>query len=329
MKTSVLIIVLTGLLLSYPKMGIAQSVKEERISIGVLLSEQKLPKEAQTMLETRLRQALSTNGIADLNYAERFVLTAKVNTISKDIIPTTPARISYKLDVCIMVGDIIENKIYETFNVQISGIGINESKAYIKAFERIKGNSNDIQNMLSNAKIEIANFYTNNCYDIIEKSRMLANMQQYDEAISQLIAIPNICNECYVQGLKEAEIIYKQKIEVESHSYLEHARNEWAKSPNKQSAINAIAYIEQIDINSSAYRQIKLLRDEITQKLKEDEKKEWELKIKKYEEECTLRMKKQENNHALWLSIVDACKSIGTAWFSNRSQSVTNIIQGW
>ena len=329
MKTNILIIVLVGLLLTFPKTTTAQSSVEDNISIGILLIENKLPHEAIALLETKLRQAFSLNGIADLKYAERFVLTAKVNTISKDIIPTTPTRISCKLDVCMMIGDIIENKIYESFNVQVSGIGTNETKAYIKAFERIKVNSNDIQNILSNAKIEIVNFYTNNCKNIIENSKMLANLQQYDEAISQLIAIPNICNECYRQGLNEAVIIYKQKIEYESNNSLEHAKNEWAKNPNKQGAINAIKYIEQININSSAYSKIQLLRDKITQKLKEDEKKEWEFKIKQYEEECALRKKKQEDNHILWLSIVDACKSIGTAWFSNRSQSVTNIVQSW
>lgn len=329
---TIILSILTTLFILFNFQDSNAQIKEGTISIGVMLADDEniIPLVAKKQLETKLVQALSINGIGDLDYVERFVLTAKVTTISKDILPTTPVRVSCKFDVCFIVGDIIENKIYDTYNFQVAGIGDSETKAYLKAFERIKGNNNGIQNMLLNAKIKILDYYANNCNNIIVKAKALANLQHYDEAISLLVSVPDICDECYSSCLNEAGIIYKQKVEIESYNHLECAKNEWMKNPNKKGAINAAFHISQINVNSSAYSKVKLLQEEISQKLKDDESREWEFKIKQYEAECALQMKKREDKNALWLSIIDACKSIGTAWFTNRSQGFTSsIIQKW
>lgn len=45
---------------------------------------------------TRMQRMLVGNGYGDNGYVERFVLTAKVDVTSKDIVPSTPARVSEK-----------------------------------------------------------------------------------------------------------------------------------------------------------------------------------------------------------------------------------------
>ena len=140
---------------------LASACYGQNISINAQVVDEKIPEEAARQLETKLQSALTANGYADNGYIERFVLTAKVDITQKDITPTTPSRISEKMDITLMVGDVVENKIYATVTLQSAGIGINENKAFISAFCSIMGDNPKIQQMLSEAKEKIMDYYTN------------------------------------------------------------------------------------------------------------------------------------------------------------------------
>ena len=127
----------------------------QTISINAQVVDEKLPEEIAQNLETKLQSALTINGCADNGYTERFVLTAKVDITQKDITPTTPTRISEKMDITLMVGDVVENKLYASVTLQAAGIGTNENKAFISAFRSIKGDNPKIQQMLNEAKEKI------------------------------------------------------------------------------------------------------------------------------------------------------------------------------
>ena len=128
------------------------------ISICAQVVDEKIPEEAARLLETKLQSALTTNGYADNGYTERFVITAKVDITQKDITPTTPARISEKMDITLMVGDVVEDKLFASVTIQTAGIGINENKAFISAFRNIRGDNPKIQQMLNEAKIKITDW---------------------------------------------------------------------------------------------------------------------------------------------------------------------------
>ena len=115
----------------------AQTSNEDRISINILVADRDIPEEAVQHLETKLKHALTINGIVDNGYTERFVLTAKVNIISKDIIATTPVRISQKMEVAFIIGDIIENN----ENIQyFKIIDVDTSSGLVKTFIEIEDN---------------------------------------------------------------------------------------------------------------------------------------------------------------------------------------------
>lgn len=114
--------------------SLAQGADEGRISIRALIPDGIiLSADADRQLETKMQQLLTNNGFADNQYAVRFVLTAKVDITSKDVVPSTPPRISEKLDVTFFVGDVVENKVYASTTLNLLGIGINENKACISA----------------------------------------------------------------------------------------------------------------------------------------------------------------------------------------------------
>ncbi len=292
---------------------------EGSISINAIVADESIPTEAAHNLKTKLKRALTVNGVADNGYTERFVLTAKVDVTSKDIAPTTPPRISQKMEVTFMIGDVIENKLYEACTIPLAGIGVNETKAYITAFSKINPKHKDLLAMIERAKEKIRDYYTNHCGEIIRKAQTLRQMQRYDEAIFMLTSVPNVCNDCFQQCMAEAEKVYVDKINSEGMEWFNQAQNVWMKQPDAVGAAEVAAIISQINPKSSVYNKVEALRKEVSAKLAADEKKEWDFQMKKY-----------DDNQQFKRSIVEACKAIGVAFGNGQPQNVTkNVINRW
>ena len=298
----------------------AQNLSDEsRISMCAIVPEGDIPAQAARNLETKLTRAIVANGFADNGYADRFVLTAQVDITSKDVVPSTPPRVSQKMDVTFMVGDVVENKVYSTCTVSLAGIGTNETKAFISAFSKVNPKQQELQGMLQEAKEKILAFYTSHCDEIVTNARSLADMQKYDEAIFRLMAVPNVCSDCYKQCQEAAVSIYKQKVNTEGVALLNQAKAVWMKQPDASGAQEVASIISRIDPKSQNYSEVVAFRSEVSSKLEADAKREWDFKMQQY-----------ENNQAFKRSIVDACKAIGVAFGNGQPKNVTKtIVSRW
>lgn len=295
------------------------SSDENRISLNALVADEVIPSEACRNLENKLTRAIAANGYADNGYCDRFVLTAKVDVLSKDIVPSTPARISQKMEVTFMVGDVMENKVYSTCTVSLAGIGTNETKTFISAFSKINSNHKELQAMLVEAREKIVTFYTDHCDEIVRNAQTLADMQKYDEAIFRLMSVPNVCAECFQKCQSAASTIYSRKIDSEAVALLNQAKTEWMSHPNADGVQAVASIIGQINHQAKNYDEVVAFRHEVSSKLEADTKKEWDFQMKQY-----------EDNQAFKRSIVDACKAIGVAFGNGQPKNVTrNIVSRW
>lgn len=300
-------------------LSLAQTSDEGRISIRAIMPDGAIPTEACRNLETRMQRMLASQGFGDYGYTERFVLTAKIDVTSKDVVPSTPARVSEKLEVTFMVGDVIENKIYASSTLSLAGIGANENKALISAFSKINPNQTDLCEVLKKAKEKIVDFYTNHCDEEISKARTMASIGNYDEAISRMMAVPNVCSECYSKCQTAATTFYQQKIDAQGLQLLNNARNAWMKRSDAEGAHEVAQYLNSISPYSSCCPDVIKLRNEIATKLKADELKEWNFQVKQY-----------EDSQAYKRSIVNACRDVSMAWANKQPQNIVkNIIRGW
>ena len=289
------------------------------ISLKAVVVDDDIPAAAVKNIETKLQRALASNGIGDMDNTQRFVLAAKVDVVQNDVMPSNPPRVSKKLDLTLMVGDVVENKIYETCTMSLAGIGTNDAKAFVSAFSRVNPNNEDLQTMLAAAKEEIMAYYENNCDYIISNANSLAGQQKYDEAIARLMSVPEVCMECYEKCRAAAVEIFGQKLDADCTGLLNEAKNEWMHSKDAEAAAKVAGIISRIDPLWPDYPEVVKFRNEISAKLSADEKREWDIMVKKYEDE---RQFKQ--------SIVDACREIGVAWGKNQPQTVTrNIARLW
>jgi len=291
----------------------------ESISIGSWIDDRKIPTEAQRFLENKIQEMVLSKGYTYNDNIERFVLAAKIDVIQKDITPTTPVRISSKLDITLYIGDVIENKQFASCRLQISGIGTNEAKTYINAFRKIDSKKGSIQEMLDEANKNIVDYYTKHCIEITTRANGLAARQQYNEAIAMLASVPNICSDCFSQCQQMATYIYKQAINSETAALLNKARTAWTTHPNKVGAEEAGNIIANINPQAENYKDVISLRNEISSKLQADDKRAWDFK-----------MKQQADSHLRQLKTIEAVRAIGIAWANNRPKTIyKTMIYGW
>lgn len=318
-----------------------ETAADERIYIAVLQPERtEIPREAGKQLENKLKQLIAANGIAGDDPCNRFVLTAKADIISKDIVPGPPQRISQRIDFTLIIGDAVENKIFETLTIPATGVGFNENKSFIAAIRSIRPANKELVDFLRKAKAEIINYYTSRCEEIIQEANRLATARDYDAAIYQLMLVPSICD-CADQCQQLAARYYKEKATTDAAILLNKAKTAWAKSPNADGASAAANILTRIPPNTPSDAGVNALIKEINEKLREDEKREWEFKIKQYNDqierekrefqqrveqnrqEHQYRMEQQQADNIARQQMIEACRQVGLEYAKNQPESVT------
>ena len=258
------------------------SAAQDRIFISVVQVENnEIPSEAARQIELKLNELLMQNGIANEDPLNRFVLYTKVSILSKEIIPGPPQKIALDIDFTFIIGDAEENKKFESVSISSKGVGVNENKAFISAIKNIKLNNPSLISLVSSAKKEIIDYYSLKCSQIKKQAQAEAEQRNYEKAIYLLIQIPNVCD-C-AQECQDLTIQYSQDcITNQAAQLLNHAKSLWSSSPNESGASAVADIIAKIPANTSSQTEIDQLIAEINTKLKSDQKKAWDFKLKQY-----------------------------------------------
>ena len=350
MKRSVLI----GLMLSALLCIVQGQTSQIYISV-VQPDRDDIPSEAGKQLERKMIQLLTANGISSQDTNNRFVMTAKTDVTSKDIVASTPQRISEKIDLTFIIGDLVENKVFETVTIPLIGIGINENKAYIAAINQIKPQKAELKEFLDHAKQKIVDYYAVRCSQIIKDAQKLASGNNYDEAIYQLMQVPDICD-CS-KDCQDLMIDYtiKRNNAIAAQMFNE-AKARWAASPTSEGASEVADIIAEIPTNSSSQKDIDALVKSINKKLRDDEKRQWDFKMKQYKDaqekeqrEYQLRVNQQMADNQLRKDeldarnhqkveeqvtrrkMIDAAKSVGLGFVNNLPKSIAYLknVMSW
>lgn len=243
-----------------------------------------LSDEAAKLLQTKLTQIITANGVADNEYITRFILTARINVITKDIVAGPPQRISQKLEITLMMGDVEADKLYSTMTIIAMGVGTSETKAYIAAIKSIKPRNAKITAFMEESKQKIVDYYESNSEEIIAEAKKLAGMQNYEEALTLLSSVPNVCSRCYKECSELAPSIYYDWINADGAYCLQQAQTIWAEQPNKQGAEKAMEYLSKINFAATCMPDAQKLTEQIKKKMLVEDKREWEFKMQQYKD---------------------------------------------
>ena len=281
-------------------------------------SSSNLSKEAVSLLETKMKEIVSNNGIASADVNPRFVITATVNVLSKDIVVGPPQMISQNLSITFSIDDRIEQKVFSTTTVPLIGVGTNETKALIGAIKKINPNNPDYKTLIEEGKTKIISFYQSNCESILKTATSLSQQGNYNQAIYNLALVPDVCSDCYLSCLKLQGEIYGKKIEAEGREAFQKAQAIWAQSPNKESAPQVTSLISQISPRVSFIQEVNSFAKEISSTVQNQELREWEQSVKEYNDKLEYAQKQSDRNFQLQQMRIKAYRDVAVEYAKNQ-----------
>jgi|TARA_B110000091_G_scaffold209127_1_gene249800 hypothetical protein len=191
-----------------------------------------LPSSAKRMLSNKLSQVASKNGMGGSCLNPKFIITPNITVLTKDLTPTAPPMTALTLEITFYIGDGVEGTLFANNSIEVKGVGTNETKAYISALKQIKPAHPDLKNLIEEGKTKIIEYYNSKCDFIQKEASAKADKKEYDEAIAGLLAVPEVCKDCYMACQDLTSEIYKMKMENECKENIQKAivaktNNEW------------------------------------------------------------------------------------------------------
>lgn len=169
-----------------------------------------MPKEAQNLFLSQLRQVASKNGLGGTSTNPQFIITGTSSVITKDITPTAPPKFAYTIQFNFYIVDYVNKKTLSSETLELKGAGTNETKAYISAINMINPKNPKLRSFVTKGKEKIIEYYNTQCDFIIKQAEALVKLEKYEEAIFMLISVPDVCKECHFKALDAIEPIYKK-----------------------------------------------------------------------------------------------------------------------
>ena len=290
-----------------------------RIALAAYVPQQidNMPDAARSLLKNKLSQIVTKSGMGGSAANERFIITANINVITKDVLPSAPPLTQFTLEVTFYIGDGIEGTKFTSTSVSLKGTGENETKAYIAALKNISPSNPEIQSFVEAGKTRIIEYYNSKCDFILKEAQSLASQNKYDESISKLISVPEVCKACYDKAMDAVAPIYKKQIDRECKQRLMEATTAWNAAQDLSSAENAGGILSQIEPGAACYKEALALSSKIAQRVKDLDQREW-----KYQ------MKQQQDNVDIQKATIKAARDIGVA-YGNHQPSVQYKVYGW
>lgn len=300
---------------------------------AVVPESENLPEEARKLLQTRLSQIITASGVADDEYCVRFVLKAKVNVLSKDIVAGPPQRIVQKLEITLMVGDVEANKVFAQQIVPAVGIGETYEKCFISAIKNTNPTNSAIQSFMEEAKTKVFAFYQSSCEDILAEARRLSSEQKFDEALMLLGSVPDVCSDCFRQAAQMATVVYEDMINVRGEELLSSARAAWTANPTREGAAEAVRYLSEVNGAANCQPQVAQLFDEIGRKTNELDQREWQQQMQEYSDRKAREEREwQQQQRELDAKVecqrqwIKACRDVAVARAKNQPKIVNRYI---
>jgi len=218
-----------------------------------------LADDAKRNLENKLNQIATKNGMGGFALDPRFVITANVVVLTKDITPTAPPMQAYTLEVTLYVGDAIDGTSFSSYSMTVKGVGNNETKAYNNALKNISVDDPKVKAMLEEGKGKIIEYYNSKCDFILREAQTLSEMRKFDEAIYKLVSIPEVCKSCYDKAMAAASVVFMQQQELECQQNLTKANAAIAQDRWNEAA----EYLTSATPDLSCYPQVENLLKKI------------------------------------------------------------------
>ena len=279
------------------------------ISVYAADDQESFPAGAKALVENKLTQLLTKNGIAGLDYMGQFILTVTTTPVDKDVIAGPPAKIAEKMEMNLYIVDSYAKTIFSSTSMSVRGLGETETKCYLNAISHMPLQSPQIAKFIEDGKRKIIDYYDHEGENLIKKAMYLAGQKNYEEALYWVTLIPQQSKN-YDAALAAGLEIYQRYIDNECNINLAAARQAWAAEQNKFGAAAAGEYLANILPDAGCYGEAMELYKEIKRKVLDD----WKFEMKQYQDGIDLEKLR-----------IESARQVGVAFGTHQPQQNTSI----
>jgi hypothetical protein len=291
-----------------------------RISLAAYVPDQieSLPDIARNLLSDKLNQLVTQNGMGGSAFNERFIITANISVLSKDLTTSSPSMTVLTLSISFYIGDGIEGTKFASSNIVAKGVGETETKAYISAIRNINVSNPELKSFTENGKNKIIQYYNSKCDFLIKNAQTLSSAEKYDEAIYELTKVPEVCKECYTKAMDQVIPIYKKQIDRQCLSELSRAKSVWAAGQNTEAATQVADILAKISPNASCFPEVQKFVGIVGKRIYQLDQREW-----------SFTLKVQQDVVDIQKASIRAARDIGVAYGNHQQPVVYNIKTWW
>jgi hypothetical protein len=280
------------------------------ISLSVILPDntEYLSQKTISKVESKIQHIVTKNGISGSGYSNEFLIYPKIELFDESVIEGMRNIVVVEVEFNLFIQQYSTKKIFSSYSKTIKGSGFNKEKAITDAISKIPTNSKSIKEFISEGKEKILSYYNNNCDQIIQDSDYLMKTQKFDKAIAILSSVPKEAKNCYASLQDKSIEAFNSYQKQTCETNLLKAKTEISKN----NFSNALRFLAYIDVSSPCLNKAESLIKEVSKKVDEKEKRDWDLMLKKYND------KQNMSKYRL-----DAMKEIAKAYYKSKPTSIT------
>jgi predicted amino acid racemase len=299
------------IVLAFNVITFAQSTQDVgKIALSVVMPEniEGLDISHLSKLESKISQIVTMSGLAGSGINNNFVIYPKFLIYESNIVEGGMQNITViTAELNLFIKQVDNNILFSSINKQLKGNGSSKALAITNAISKISTNDPEFNSFIEKAKTKIIEYYNVRCGDIIKKSESYVKMQKYDQALGLLMTVPEEVSSCYNQIQEKAIEAYKAYKTQECSELIQKAKTSLAGNDYK----GTLTVLSEIDPSTSCFKEAQNIAKSVQSKIQAEEKKQWDFKMKKYNDAVMLKKLR-----------IEAIKEIAVAYYKNQPKNI-------
>lgn len=294
-----------------------------RLTIMVPIPHDNITLRVDEMLETRLAQIITNNGIGAIGGDPAFVLATKITPLNMSITTSAPVKTVVTCDLGLYVGNTVTGDIYGTSVQKISGVGNSAESAIVNAVQGIK-NSSAIQQMLQASTERIIKYYESNEAIIRTQIGSLIQKGEYMKAYVLLASIPPEATKSYQYAQKNLPTVYNKAVLQKSSDNLIAMKNAIQKSGGQYNE-EIVAYYKMIPHDSPIKAEADKVYNSYIDKIEKSKKEELDHQRQLEKERMSIERLQLEQSLETQKALVEQYKAKAE---SQNESGFTSLLKG-
>jgi hypothetical protein len=280
-----------------------------KIALSVIMPENVDGLDASQLskLETKITQIVSSTGLAASGYNNNFVIYPKFAIYETNVVEGGMQNITVTTcELSLFIKQVDNNILFSSISRQVKGSGNNKQTSITNAISKIPTNDAQFKTFIETGKGKIVQYYESKCQDIIAKAESLVKMQNSEEALGLLQTVPEEVS-CYSKVQEKSIEVYKAYQNQKCAKQIQEAKTTIAANNYKA----ALEILSQIDPSATCFNESQSLMKNAESKIDVEEKKQWDLKMKVYDDKVALEKQR-----------INAVKDIAVAYYKSKPTTV-------